>query len=540
MTSFDVIVMGGGPAGAVCAIELARRQRRVALLDTDFTPKYRVGESLSPTACEVLESVGVNLGEAGFVAKGGTTFAWGERGVFRIRYAAARAWQVRRAELDTSLLRLAEKAGVHVRGGNRVDRVRFVGQTAVGVRARTSEGLVCDLDAPWVVDGTGRRALLARQLHLLDSRCSRSDHHLLWSYWRNGHRLPGDAAGDALFVGGGGQAWWYLPVDDRNDMISAGVLAPGRPEVPVREAYLDRVARSDRISRLLATAHHIGPVRTAPARSQVSSRLVGQGWLLVGDAAGFVDPILTPGAQLAVQSGQSAAAVVDAALRGDSGAARALHGYERRLHRELSTYRWLADNFYASAQADCAADLPLAAGDERGDRLTFLSVIGGVPPYHLTALIDQYRAMRGAAAGYGGVPPGFDETGSFAFLSWLARSGNPMPKRPRATGEVIHLTSGTHVEDIYPPDEAPGPVRRAVRTAAGDEYLLTWELETLLRVLSTDGTRAELVHRFATASGAAPDPAAFDGWLDLLLQHGLLERVPEPARVDAGAMKAGS
>jgi halogenation protein CepH len=546
MTTADVIVLGGGPAATVCAIELARRGRKVILLDADFTPRYRVGESLSPTACEVLESVGVNLAEAGFVAKRGATFRWGGRPTFRVRYADAAAWQARRAELDTILLKLAEKAGVQVRRGHRAMRLRFVRQRATGVRLRADDGSVRDLDATWVVDATGRQAVVAHQLQLLDGPSARADHHLMWSYWSNGTRLPADASGDGLFVGGGGEAWWYLPVDDRDNVVAVGVLTPGQqPDVPVRDVYLDSVARTTCISDMLAAAHHLGPVGTASARGYISRRLVGRGWLLVGDAAGFIDPILTPGVQLAVQFGQLAAVALDAALRGDARAGAGLREYEHRLRRQLYTYRWLTDNLYAAAFAEGSRDLTLEWGDERGDRLAFLSLIAGVPQPELAALLGEHHAMRGAAVGYGGAPPVFGETEGFAFLMWLAGRQPLGPIEGAGTSATLRLAPGTEIEDVHAladlTEPPPAQPVRAARTRTGERFLLTWELETLLRVLARDSGRAELVRRFAAASGSPPDPAAFDRWLDLLTQHGLLEGVPEPARAGpVAAMRAGS
>jgi flavin-dependent dehydrogenase len=560
MTAFDVIVLGAGPAGTVCALELARRGRRVVLLDADLTPRYRVGESLSPTACAVLESVGVNLAEAGFVAKHGATFRWGQRGAFRTRYAGATAWQARRAELDTMLVKLAEDAGVQVRTGHRVDRVRFTGPRATGVRIPGPGADALELDSSWVVDATGRQAVLANQLRLLeaqsadglDTPATDGGGWLVWGYWRNGGRLAGDAAGDGLFVGSGGRAWWYLPVDDRDNVVAAGVvlpgLSPGKPVLSaerVTDAYLAAVGQAPRISDMLAGAQLVGGVHTAPHGSQVSRELVGPGWLIVGDAAGFVDPILTPGVQLAVQFGQLAAGVVDAALAGGSGADRALRDYQRRLRRQHDTYRWLATNLYAAAEPECAAPTTSTATDERSDtdeqsdRLTFLSVIAGIPTHRLGPLLGEYLAMRTAATPYGGAAPVFGETEGFAFLTWLndrRQQGGDAVVAPVST---VRLAPGTTVEETAG-DQAAGPVIRVARTRGGERFLLTWELETLLRILTRDGGPAELARRFATASGARPDPLAFGRWLDLLARHGLVECLPERAEENSGAtMEAG-
>ncbi|MDT5035889.1 MAG: hypothetical protein QOE03_1074 [Micromonosporaceae bacterium] len=578
MTVFDVIVVGAGPAGTVCATELARRGRRVSLLDADLGSRYRVGESLSPTACSVLESVGVNLAEAGFVAKHGATFLWGQRGAFRTRYAGATGWQVRRAELDAMLLKLAEDAGVQVRTGHRVDRVRFAGQRATGVRVHAPGADAVDLDASWVVDATGRQALLAHQLRLLDAPAATDDADapaatddadaqaatddadapaaggggwLGWGYWRNGGRLSGDAAGDGLFVGSGGRAWWYLPVDDRDNMVAVGAVLPGvvppgaaltgrSPGEPagsaerVTDAYLAAVGRAPRIGEMLVGARLVGGVHTAPHGSQLSRQLSGPGWLMVGDAAGYIDPILTPGVQLAVQFGQLAAGAIEAALAGGSGADRALRDYRRRLRRQHDTYRWLADNLYAAAEPEYAAPAMPGDADEQADRLTFLSVIAGVPTHRLGPLLGGYLAMRNAATPYGGAPPVFGETEGFAFLTWLndrCHRGRDAVVTPAST---VRPAPGTTIEETAG-DPAAGPVIRAARTRGGERFLLTWELETMLRILARDGGPAELARRFAAASGARPDPIAFGRWLDLLARHGLVECLPEQAEQNSGA-----
>ena len=537
MAPAEIVVIGAGPGGAVCAIELARRGHRVALVESAPGPRYRVGESLSPTAVAVLESVGVDLASAGFVAKRGATFVWGQRGVFRVRYADASAWQVRREELDTALLAAAARAGVRVLAGHQARHVNFTGRRAVGVRLRDGAGRVSELPAAWVVDATGRDALVARQLREQDTGTGPVPPCVLWSTWTGAAGLAGDAAGDGLYVGSGGCAWWYVPVDDRTGQVSVGTAMPypGAERLGpdrYRRLYRDALAGAPWIGRLLERAAPVGPVRVATGGSQLSRRLAGAGWLLVGDAAGYVDPILTPGVQLAVQFGQLAAGTLDDVLTGRAGAADALRDYERRLRHQLDTYRWLCGHLYAAAAPAVAVPPGTPAGDERTDRMTFLSTISGLPAPRLAAKLGGYMAMRAGARRYGGPAAVLSETEGFAFLMWLA--GGPVPPAaPAGTSAgvppaALRVAPGLRYEDVPGTGAGAAPVP-AVRVADGPRFLLTPELSAVLDLIGTPGPGGRLAEEFAACCGGTPDPVEFQGWLDLLTRYGLVVRTAEPA-----------
>jgi flavin-dependent dehydrogenase len=530
MTRWDVIVAGGGPAGAVCAIELARAGRRVALFDACRFPHDAVGESLSPTACAVLESAGVRFAEAGFVAKRGATFVWGQRGTFRTTYAGATAWQVRRAELDATLLKLAADTGVAVHHRQRVDRVRFAGDRAVGVRVVDEAGGARDLDCAWVVDATGRAALLARQLGLLEDDTALCG-HAVWARWKGGRRLPSDSVGDSLFVGSDATAWWYVPIDDRDDLVSVGMTSPTPvPDTAAADMLERSVARAPVVGELLRDARRVGPARVVSIAARCSRRLTGPGWLLVGDAAGFVDPIVTPGVQLAVESGQSAARAIEAVGNARPDSSAELRSYERRLRHQHRTYRWLATNLYGVARAPAATTTAVPAAGEQADRLTFLSVISGIPQRRLLALLGDYLPMRAGAVRYGGKPAVFGETEGFAFLTWVADGPVAEPTHGNVRESRLRLAPQVAVEDI------PSPVgAQTVRAADGQGFLLTDELRTVVRLLSRERDYADLARCFTAAYASEPDPQTFDRWLGLLVRYGLVECRPLPATAGATA-----
>ena len=203
----------------------------------------------------------------------------------------------------------------------------------LGADGAGGSGREVDIDSRWVVDATGRQALLARQLDLsaVDATDDGIPARTVWSYWRGGERLSGPAADNSLYVADDGAVWWYLPVDGRAQLVSVGMVTadPSRPDCDHELEFRVAAARAPLIGDLLRGAHHAGPVRVATAPTRLSRRLVGPGWLLAGDAAGYVDPILTPGVQLAVQCGQSAAHAVHAALDGSPLAPAWLAEYER-------------------------------------------------------------------------------------------------------------------------------------------------------------------------------------------------------------------
>ena len=531
---WEAIVAGGGPAGSVCAALLARCGRRVLLLERERFPRDHVGESLSPAASRIFEAVGAGdaLGRAGFMIKSGATFAWGPQAPeWTISYgdAAPPALQARRAELDHILLEHAARSGVDVRQGCRVTAALRDGDRIVGVRLAEADGSERDEWAPWVIDATGRGSHLARRLGPRQP-CRDLQHSAVWSYWEDAGRLPGRDAGNTVWARNELGALWYVPLDDRTNRVIVGVVvgADGCHELVygIERFYDDAIAAAPAISRLLAGARRVTPVHAAAAGAFCATRLAGPGWLLAGDAACFVDPILTPGVQIACQQGQVAASVVDAVLAQPDLEDQALALYDRLHRQQYETFVWLCRNLYGPA--------PHAAQPDGGGQLAFLSLISGMPRPQLLRGLSQYTAMRQRAAARRGQRPVFGAEEGFAFLTVELRSDRRREAMSaRVRGELtddaaVSLAPGARLgNQLFLPDRGTGRLRpgRAATNRFGDRFQATPELEALFASLQDGPACAELERRFGRALGTEVGGRrpAFRRWLELLAEHALIE-----------------
>ena len=175
----DVLIIGGGPAGSALATLLARDGHQVMILEKDIHPREHVGESLTPSTNLVFDRIGFlpKMLDAGFVHKPGTGWnaprspLWKFVEIALFEYPlpgnpVPHTFSVERDVMDTMLLRHAYDAGARVLQGVNVERVLFEEGRAVGVRAKVSDGWERDLRARLVVDASGRRCFLAKQLGL--------------------------------------------------------------------------------------------------------------------------------------------------------------------------------------------------------------------------------------------------------------------------------------------------------------------------------------------------------------------------------------
>jgi flavin-dependent dehydrogenase len=518
--AWDVVVVGGGPAGSVAAGTLAARGRRVLLVESSAHPTARVGESLSPTCLEIIDRLGAGAAVRGLgsVPKTGATFLWGDSDLpWSVRYqppgAPAAALHVRRPEFDETLRRAAEALGAEVRRGSTVQEVLFEDERACGVRLADGDAV----RSRWVVDASGPATVLGRQLRLLTARPGRTG-TAVWSYWTGADRLPDAAAHDSLYVGGADRCWWYLPVGDDPDLVAVGMWGRQGPPSPTwrdRDRwYEDRISATSVLSGLLAGARREWPVRSTPADPYAASELAGPGWLIAGDAGGFVDPVLTPGVQLACEHGVSAARVLDTLLSDGTGEAAALAFYDVVCRRPLDTFTELCGHLYAAGAArdhGCSRPKVLeyaaAAGNDSG-RTTFLATISGLTPERLPAALGVHLGRRGKAAERGGVPPQFGETEGFAFLSRVVHER----RLAAATGSTDHegggvvLAPGVEIGDhvFFDPDPDRGLIfAPAVSNRFGDRFRLTPELRAIL-------------------TGSATGSTTSAEWLDLLVANGLI------------------
>ncbi len=171
----EVVVIGGGPAGATAATIAAQQGRCVMLFERDRFPRFHVGESLIPETYWTLQRLGMveRLRGSRFVEKHSVQFV-NEQGALSAPFyfidhkdnESSQTWQVRRADFDEMMLRNAETHGVKVHEGMRVVEVLFEGTRAVGVRVADASGRVSTIRAKVVIDGSGQAAMITSRLGL--------------------------------------------------------------------------------------------------------------------------------------------------------------------------------------------------------------------------------------------------------------------------------------------------------------------------------------------------------------------------------------
>ncbi len=354
---YDVAVIGGGPAGTAAATFLQRRGHRCLVLENASFPRYHIGESLIPHTFGTLDRLGLmpKLKNSNFPEKYSVRFVSptgqeSEPFYFSETLPAeqARTWQVQRSEFDQMCLDNARDNGVAIRTETRVERVLFEGDRVVGLLARPSKAPLIEIASRVVIDASGRATVIGSQLGLKE-RVSGLNKAALWSYYRGGHRRDGIDAGETTVFMISQRGWfWYIPLPD--DMVSVGVVAS--PEYlfaesdNLEEVFLREVARCAPLNSWLSRAVRTEPVRGLRRLAYRNRRIAGDGWVMVGDAAAFLDPIYSSGLYLALASAEMAADCVHDSLEsGDLSAAR-LGAFAPRLGAGIEVIWRLINAFY--------------------------------------------------------------------------------------------------------------------------------------------------------------------------------------------------
>ncbi|HIE91698.1 MAG TPA: NAD(P)/FAD-dependent oxidoreductase [Acidobacteria bacterium] len=323
-STYDAIVVGGGPAGATTATLLAQHGRQVLLLERESFPRYHIGESLMPQTWFTFERLGVLdwLNQSGSPRKHSVQFVSTSGKVSQPFYFFktitedwASTWQIRRSDFDKMMLENAVATGVDVRQGIAVRDVVRQGDRVVGVRADGAGGSETHR-ARVVVDATGRDALLAAKLGW-KQRDPDLNKIAMFTYYTGALRDPGLDEGATTVAYIPDKGWfWYIPLVD--DTVGVGVVAEHDylyRDTRDPETIFRREAEDCRwIREHLAPGTHQGPLRVTGEFSYRATQASGDGFCLVGDAFSFLDPVFSSGVYLALKSGELAADTIHAAL----------------------------------------------------------------------------------------------------------------------------------------------------------------------------------------------------------------------------------
>lgn len=354
--SYDAIIIGGGPGGSTAGSVLAKAGKKVLILERERFPRFHVGESLIPYGNDELRATGVwdKLVTGGFTPKLGAEFVLGNsRAAIRILFGRylrpgyAQTFQVERARFDNLLLEHAVSLGCEVWQETRVLSAA-VTDDGVSVSCERN-GAKHELTARWLLDASGRDAFLGKQLDLPKTDLGLPKKFATFAHFRGVRRLAPPADGHITVVRLDFGWFWMIPLDA--EKTSIGLVqtldhfrATGmKPE----ECFEHVVASTTELRRRMAEAVRVNEYSFAGDYTYRHLRNAGPRWLLIGDAAGFIDPIFSSGVMLAVKSGfRAASEAVAADKAGRPLTARAQARYTRDVGKMCKVFLNMIKMFY--------------------------------------------------------------------------------------------------------------------------------------------------------------------------------------------------
>ena len=354
--TYDVAIIGGGPAGSTAATLLARAGRRVVVCEREKFPRFHIGESLLPVSMKTFTRLAVHekFERAGFLRKHGGEMAsaCSDEGVkfyFKDGYGSQTetSYQVPRAEFDQVLLEHAAENGAEVREETLIKGVEFFADR-VELQVQGKGASPEKINARYVIDASGRHSVLGNHFQLKETY----PHLQKISIFAHYEGVEADEGRDGTLtrqLRAADRWFWYIPLS--RDRASIGVVLDSalfkQAKKSPEEFFEESLAEQSFLARRMTRARRVSQVYASADFSYRQSRLTGDRWMLAGDAAGFIDPVFSSGVFLAVLAGEQCADTLNVVLDQPRKAPRLFAQYERRLRRVMKGYLRFVDAWYS-------------------------------------------------------------------------------------------------------------------------------------------------------------------------------------------------
>ncbi len=363
---YDIIVIGGGPAGSTVATVVGERGYRVLLLEREAKPSFKIGESLIPATYWTFKRLGLleKLRTSHFPKKHSVQFYSRTGKASKPFYffetnphESAVTWQVLRSEFDQMLLENAAEKGVEIQRGVRVNEVIFQDNKAVGVIvSRVGKGALREpLYAPIIVDSTGQRSLIAQQLNLNVTEPNLKMASL-FTHFEGAHRDAGIDEGATLIMYTETKASWFWSIPLPDNLTSVGVVGElsyllqerrnSNGKLDAQKIFDEELGKCPALKQRLHRAKQLFPIKTTKDFSYRAKQIAGSGWVLVGDAFGFLDPVYSTGLFLALKSGEMAGDAITEAFEKNDFSKAQLGSFGPTFVKGMEVFRKLVYAFY--------------------------------------------------------------------------------------------------------------------------------------------------------------------------------------------------
>ncbi len=358
--SFDCIVLGAGPAGSSAATLVAQAGFRTLLVERDPMPRFHVGESLMPETYWPLQRLGVldQLKKSRHTKKHSVQFI-NHRGRASEPFyfhkhdsrECSQTWQVVRGDFDQMLFDNAAEKGADCRDNTRVVEILFEDDSkrTKGVRIVGKDGVATEAEAAVVMDATGQQSLIANRLGIRRENPEMRK-GAIWTYFRGAQRGEGlDAGATVILHTAQKDSWfWFIPLSD--GITSVGVVGDSsylfsggrKPE----ETFERELAICPALRTRLTESQQVQPFRVAREFSYKSTQAAGDGWVLIGDAYGFIDPVYSSGVYFALKMGEMAADCAIEGLQKEDTSGEQLGGWSPEFDAAANHLRKLVAAFY--------------------------------------------------------------------------------------------------------------------------------------------------------------------------------------------------